>query len=200
MLQICSKWCIIFCIRNRNAAKDSAKAYAAMFYMTQLEQKLFIYNYILSTWCSASCSSQCLPWFSSILWFASLLSYKFRSLCFVPLPPNEKNNGLTSSAFLYKLSPINSGFHLRSAPRKAYPLGISRSPLDWRHILLRPCELQSNLRTVKILENFKLLYLLELVKHKYHDWQNIISRILLINAEIYLKHCGGFGWDGYFSS
>lgn len=142
MLQICSKWCITFCIRNRNAAKESAKAFTIMFCMTQLEQKLFIYKYIfIYTWYSASCSSHHLPLFSSILWFASLLSYKFQCLCFVPFPQDEKNNALTPSAFLYKLSAINSGFHFRSAARKAYLLWISRFSLDSEHTLLRHCEL-----------------------------------------------------------
>lgn len=68
--------------------------------------KLFIYKYVLSTWYWAPCSSQYLPQFSSILWFASVLSYKFQSLCFFPFPQKEKNNTLTPSTFLYKLSPI----------------------------------------------------------------------------------------------
>lgn len=68
----------------------------------------------------------CSPSNSSVL---VLFSPSYHS----PPPPPKK--ALTPSAFTYKFSPINSSFQLRSAAGKAYPLWISRSPLDLQHTL-----------------------------------------------------------------
>lgn len=78
-----------------------------------------------------------LPVFDSLLCSPSnsSLLVLFCSSHHSPPFPAPQKKAHTPSAFIYKLSPINRSFQLRSAAAKAYPLWISRSPLDLQHTL-----------------------------------------------------------------
>lgn len=154
--------------------------------------KNFLYtNTFLSVRYSASCCSHNIPWFSSILWSASLLSYEFQYLFFILFYWKEKNNALPPSPFLYKLFSVSSVFQLGSATgvlthSEFLDLPFIHSSYSSDSVnFSQTTELSKYLKILICPIYFKLS---NINNHKYHEWQSIISHNFLVDAEIYLNY------------